>query len=321
MAAVTWRAMNLTGRGEPQLIQVRTVTANFLETLGVRMAQGRDFTADEDRPNGPKVAVLSDGFWRRHFGGRPDVVGQTLRLDGDAYLVVGVTAVGLPLPGDIEIAVPMQADVAKERPPEPRARRLRAARARRVDRGGRSRAAGDRRADRAVDAGRRARLADPPRAARRGHRRRLAAPHPGGAARRGRRCCCSSPAPISRTCCWSAPRRAPSSWRCGRRSANRAARAIAQLLVESLVVTAAGGALGIVIASWSVDALRTLPIARVAEIAVDWRVLAVAVLATLVVRRPGRRRPGDPRDAGGAAGRAAGARRPPGAALAAARRA
>ena len=60
------------------------------------------------------------------------------------------------------------------------------------------------------------------------------------------------------------------------------ARAIAQLLVESLVVTAAGGALGIVIASWSVDALRTLPIARVAEIAVDWRVLAVAVLATVV---------------------------------------
>ena len=114
MAAVTWRAMNLTGRGEPQLIQVRTVTANFLGTLGVRMAQGRDFTADEDRPNGPKVAIISDGFWRRHFGGRPDVVGQTLQLDGDAYAIVGVTAAGLPLPGDIEIAVPMQADVAKE---------------------------------------------------------------------------------------------------------------------------------------------------------------------------------------------------------------
>ena len=60
------------------------------------------------------------------------------------------------------------------------------------------------------------------------------------------------------------------------------ARAIAQLLVESLVVTAAGGALGILIASSSVDALRTLPIARVDEIAVDWRVVAVAVLATVV---------------------------------------
>src|SRR4029453_5053126 len=114
MAAVSWRAMNLTGRGEPQLIQVRTVTANFLGTLGVPIAQGRDFTADEDRPNGPKVAVISDGFWRRHFGGRLDVVGQTLQLDGNAYAVVGVTATGLPLPGDIEVAVPMQAHAAKE---------------------------------------------------------------------------------------------------------------------------------------------------------------------------------------------------------------
>ena len=65
--------------------------------------------------------------------------------------------------------------------------------------------------------------------------------------------------------------------RAAARSASRAARAIAQLLVESLVVTAAGGALGILFASWSVDALRTLPIARVAEIAVDLRVLAVAI--------------------------------------------
>jgi predicted permease len=59
-------------------------------------------------------------------------------------------------------------------------------------------------------------------------------------------------------------------------------RAIVQLLVESLVVTAAGGALGILIATWSVDALRTLPIPRVAEIAIDPRVLLVAVLATVV---------------------------------------
>src|SRR5215218_6785038 len=46
MAAVTWRAMNLTGSGEPELIQVRTVTANFLATLGVSMAKGRDFLAE-----------------------------------------------------------------------------------------------------------------------------------------------------------------------------------------------------------------------------------------------------------------------------------
>ena len=69
-------------------------------------------------------------------------------------------------------------------------------------------------------------------------------------------------------------------------------RAIAQLLVESLVVTALGGALGILLASWSVEALRTLPIPRVAEIAVDPRVLAVAIAATADLRHPRRRRPG-----------------------------
>ena len=63
MAAVTWHAMNLTGSGEPRLIQVRMVTANFLDTLGVRMARGRDFVAEEDRPSagGPIVRPLDGG--------------------------------------------------------------------------------------------------------------------------------------------------------------------------------------------------------------------------------------------------------------------
>jgi putative ABC transport system permease protein len=281
MAAVTWRAMNLTGRGEPQLIQVRTVTANFLETLGVRMAQGRDFTADEDRPNGPKVAILSDGFWRRHFGGRPDVVGQTLRLDGDAYLVVGVTAVGLPLPGDIEIAVPMQADVATER-------RLnheldviaRLAPGVSIDA-----------ADRELKAIA-AQIAPSMPAGERGWRTRLvplAEDIVGDSLRRTLVVLLGAVALLLLVACANLSnlmlvRASARGFELAVRQAlgESRVRAIAQLLVESLVVTAAGGALGIVIASWSVDALRTLPIARVAEIAVDWRVLAVAVLATVV---------------------------------------
>src|SRR5688572_19802682 len=92
MAAVTWRAMNMNGSGEPELIQVRNVTANFLRTLGVGMAKGRDFLAEEDRPGGARVAIVSDGFWRRRLGARPDAVGQAVRLDGEAYTIVGVTA-------------------------------------------------------------------------------------------------------------------------------------------------------------------------------------------------------------------------------------
>ncbi len=281
MAAVTWHAMNLTGSGEPRLIQVRMVTANFLDTLGVRMAQGRDFAAEEDRPNGPKVAVISDGFWRRHFGGRSDVVGQTLRLDGDAYAVIGVTAAGLPLPGDIEIAVPMQADVAKED-------RLnheldvfaRLAPGVSIDA-----------ADRELQAIA-AQIAPSMPAGERGWRTRLVPlveDIVGESLRRTLLVLLGAVGLLLLVACANlsnlllvratargfdlAVRRALGESR---------GRAIAQLLVESLVVTVLGGALGIVLASWSVEALRTLPIPRMAEIDIDPRVLAVAIAATLI---------------------------------------
>jgi len=281
MAAVTWHAMNLTGSGEPRLIQVRMVTANFLDTLGVRMARGRDFVAEEDRPNGPKVAVISDGFWRRHFGGRSDVVGQTLRLDGDAYAIIGVTAAGLPLPGDIEIAVPMQADVAKED-------RLnheldvfaRLAPGVSIDA-----------ADRELQAIA-AQIAPSMPAGERGWRTRLVPlveDIVGESLRRTLLVLLGAVGLLLLVACANlsnlllvratargfdlAVRRALGESR---------GRAIAQLLVESLVVTVLGGALGIVLASWSVEALRTLPIPRMAEIDIDPRVLAVAIAATLI---------------------------------------
>jgi putative ABC transport system permease protein len=281
MAAVTWRAMNLTGRGDPQLIQVRTVTASFLATLGVRMAQGRDFTANEDRPHGPKVAIISDGFWRRHFGGRPGVVGQTLQLDREAYTIVGVTAVGLPLPGDIEIAVPMQADVAKEdrlnHELDVFARLAPGVSIAAAERELQSIAALIARSMPAGERGWRARLVP------------LAEDIVGDRLRRTLLVLLGAVGLLLLVACANlsnlllvratgrgfdlAVRRALGESR---------GRAISTLLVESLVVTTLGGALGILFASWSVEALRTLPIPRMAEIAVDPRVLAVALAATLI---------------------------------------
>ncbi|MEO5821866.1 MAG: ABC transporter permease [Vicinamibacteraceae bacterium] len=281
MAAVTWRAMNLTGGGEPQLIQVRTVTANFLRTLGVPMAQGRDFAAEEDRPNGPKVAVISNGFWRRHFGGRPDVVGQTLRLDGDAYAVVGVTAAGLPLPGDIEIAVPMQADAAQER-------RLN----KELDVFARlAPGVSIETADRELQAIA-AQIAPSLPAGERGWRTRLvplADDIVGDGLRRTLLVLLGAVGLLLLVACANLSnlllvRASARGFELAVRRAlgESRGRAIAQLLVESLVVTAIGGALGIVLASWSVEALRTLPIARMTEIAVDPRVVAVAIAATVM---------------------------------------
>ena len=281
MAAVTWRAMNLTGGGEPELIQVRMVTGNFLRTMGVRMAQGRDFLAEEDRPGGARVAIVSDGFWRSRLGARSTVVGEVLRLDGEAYQIVGVTAAGLPLPGDIEIAVPIQFDVATER----RMNHELDGFARLAP--GVSLAAADRELHAIA-----ARIAPSLPAGERGWRTRLvplAEDIVGDSMRRTLVVLLGAVALLLLVACANLSnlllvRATARGFELAVRQAlgESRARAIAQLLVESLVVTAAGGALGIVFAAWSVDALRTLPIPRVAEIAVDWRVLAVAVLATVV---------------------------------------
>jgi predicted permease len=66
------------------------VSDGFFHTLGVQPMLGRDFHAGEDKPGGAKVAILSYGTWMERFGGRSDVIGQTVSLSGDEYTIVGV---------------------------------------------------------------------------------------------------------------------------------------------------------------------------------------------------------------------------------------
>lgn len=66
------------------------VTAGFFDTLGVKPALGRGFRAGEDRPGAGKVVVLTYGAWTKRFGGRSDIVGQSLQLDSSNYTVIGV---------------------------------------------------------------------------------------------------------------------------------------------------------------------------------------------------------------------------------------
>src|SRR5262245_12955581 len=91
-AAYTFGVMNLTGDKSPEQLPSARVTADFFRLFGARATIGRMFTADEDRPNGGRVVVLSYGLWQRRFGGDPQVVGRTLRLSGDSYVVIGVLA-------------------------------------------------------------------------------------------------------------------------------------------------------------------------------------------------------------------------------------
>lgn len=81
---------NITESGAPEQVPAIRVDRGMLPTLGLRVVVGRDFSADEDRPDGPPVVLLSDGFWKRHYGRNPAVVGQSLSIESVPHTIVGV---------------------------------------------------------------------------------------------------------------------------------------------------------------------------------------------------------------------------------------
>ena len=100
-------AVSLTGAGEPERLTGSLVTANYFRAFGVEPALGRAFGAEEERAGPAPVAVLSDGLWKRRFGGDPSVVGKTLTLDGKAVTVVGVAPPEFQYPAGTELWLPL----------------------------------------------------------------------------------------------------------------------------------------------------------------------------------------------------------------------
>ncbi|MGC1617135.1 MAG: ABC transporter permease [Candidatus Acidiferrum sp.] len=80
----------LIGDGQPERLTSVPVTQNFFSMLGVEPQIGRQFSAEECKQNGPRVAMLSDGLWRRKFAADPNIVGRALSFDGGPVTVVGV---------------------------------------------------------------------------------------------------------------------------------------------------------------------------------------------------------------------------------------
>jgi predicted permease len=97
----------LTGTGRAERLDGRHVTANFLHVLRVSPLLGRDFEDTDDRPGAAPVAIVSHEFWRRALGGTPQAIGTTLRLDDHPYLVVGVLPPGFKYVRRYDLFVPM----------------------------------------------------------------------------------------------------------------------------------------------------------------------------------------------------------------------
>ncbi|HEX8187723.1 MAG TPA: ABC transporter permease [Pyrinomonadaceae bacterium] len=92
LAAYNDAALTLTGENaEPERVPAAVVSANFFQALGVAPALGRGFTPEEETAGRNRVAVISHGLWRRRFGASPKALGQTLTIAGNPYTVVGVT--------------------------------------------------------------------------------------------------------------------------------------------------------------------------------------------------------------------------------------
>ena len=90
IAAFSDQRWNLTGTGEPEELSVQFATPDFFKVLGVEPMLGRTFTADDDGPGKPDVAVLSYSLWQRRFGGQANIVGQPITLNGYKFTIIGV---------------------------------------------------------------------------------------------------------------------------------------------------------------------------------------------------------------------------------------
>ncbi len=94
-----WRTtrVNVAGADNPMRVTAAVTSAEFFTTLAVPPVLGRPFNTDEDRPNGPAVAVISHGLWQRAFGGDPQLVGKRVQIDGAPTTITGIMPAGFDI--------------------------------------------------------------------------------------------------------------------------------------------------------------------------------------------------------------------------------
>ncbi len=108
-AYLTWPERYVTtGGDEPEVLVGAAVSSNFFQTLGTDPVIGRGFTPEDEDPASGSPVVLGHGVWQRRFGGDPEILGQTVFLEGNAYEVVGVVPAAFAFPSWAELWRPMR---------------------------------------------------------------------------------------------------------------------------------------------------------------------------------------------------------------------
>jgi len=107
----------ISGRDTPERLEGQRVSARYFAALGIAPLMGRSFDASDDRLNGPRVVILSDALWKRRFQADRDIIGKTVTLDDDSYIVVGVMSAGFDnvLAPQAVVWAPLQYDLSQGR--------------------------------------------------------------------------------------------------------------------------------------------------------------------------------------------------------------
>jgi putative ABC transport system permease protein len=107
LAAYTMADVNLSGTGEPERLRATVVSSDWFAALGIQPMTGRVFLDNEHIPGQNNSVVLSYGLWQRRFGGDPNLLGQTLVLNGRAHTVAGIMPAGFRFPAEAELWLPL----------------------------------------------------------------------------------------------------------------------------------------------------------------------------------------------------------------------